>query len=63
MDRDMEQSEVKKVADNTAISTITADGMSTNDAWYDLRGRKITNGRLPKGVYIHNGKKVVIAHP
>ncbi len=54
---------VKKVADNTAISTITADGMSTNDAWYDLRGRKITNGRLPKGVYIHNGKKVVISHP
>ena len=59
---------VKKVADNTVIRTITADCKSTDDAWYDLCGRKIsngefTNGRLPKGLYIHNGKKVVISHP
>ena len=38
-----------------------------NDAWYTLDGRcvangqlKIDNGQLPKGIYIHNGKKVVI---
>ena len=28
-------------------------------AWYDLSGRKV-NGQLPRGIYIHNGKKVVI---
>lgn len=36
-----------------------------NGNWFDLSGRKMVNGesvsgRLPKGVYIHNGKKVVI---
>ncbi len=33
-------------------------------AWYDLQGRKISvssaSSVLPKGVYIHNGKKIVI---
>ena len=31
-----------------------------DDAWYDLYGRKMVNGHLPCGIYIHNGKKVVI---
>ena len=37
-----------------------------SEAWYDLNGRKINgqrsmvNGQLPRGIYIHNGKKVVI---
>ena len=31
------------------------NGQST----YDLQGRKI-NGQLPKGIYIHNGKKIII---
>ena len=36
-----------------------------NDAWYTLDGRKIvhgtsSNGKLPKGVYIVNGRKVVV---
>ena len=34
------------------------DGRS--DAWYSLDGRKIVNGKLPKGIYINNGRKVVI---
>ena len=38
---------------------------NSDDAWYDLQGRKIANGKLsngqlPKGVYINNGRKVVI---
>ena len=43
-------------------------GMMSDDSvenWYDLNGRKIVNGKsvngkLPRGVYIQNGKKVVI---
>lgn len=31
-----------------------------NDAWYDLSGRKMVNGKLPKGIYIHNGRKEVM---
>ena len=35
------------------------------DAWYDLSGRKMangksSNGKLPKGIYIHNGRKEVM---
>ena len=32
----------------------------TNGDWYDLNGRKLQNMPTKKGVYIHNGKKVVI---
>jgi hypothetical protein len=28
--------------------------------WHDLQGRKVVNGKLPRGVYIRNGRKVVI---
>ena len=31
-----------------------------NDYIYDLNGRRMPNTKLPKGVYIQNGKKVVI---
>ena len=48
----------------TAIRFITADQFDA-DGWYDLSGRKIVNSRLgnrkmPKGVYIHNNKKVIV---
>ena len=33
---------------------------SDDDAIYDLSGRKVSNGQMPKGIYIQNGKKVVI---
>ena len=53
----------------TSINTITTDSNQAasrdNDAVFDLAGRKWSNGKwsdgtLPKGIYIHNGKKVVI---
>jgi surface protein len=28
--------------------------------WHDLQGRKVANGKLPRGVYIRNGKKTVV---
>ena len=49
----------------TAIRSID-NGQLTIDnwagAWYDLQGRRIANGQKPtaKGVYINNGKKIVI---
>lgn len=30
------------------------------DAWYDLQGRRMANGILPKGLYIRGGRKVVV---
>ena len=30
------------------------------DAWYDLSGRRVNSKQLPRGIYIVNGKKVII---
>ena len=35
----------------------------SSDVWYDLQGRRIvkpSNGKLPKGIYINNGRKIII---
>ena len=42
----------------TAINSIAADKVA-NTAVYDLSGRRV-NGKLQKGLYIINGKKVVV---
>ena len=49
----------------TRITPLTAYGLPLADAIYTLDGRKIVNGnlsncKLPKGIYIVNGKKVVM---
>ena len=35
-------------------------GQLTNDIWYDVNGRKLQGRPTKKGVYINNGRKVVI---
>lgn len=47
--------------DVTGIEKLTPVG-ERSDAWFDLGGRKMGNGKSPKGVYIKNGKKYVPAH-
>ena len=45
----------------TAIENITNPQPSTaNTHYYDLQGRRVDSSRLPKGIYVVNGKKVVI---
>ena len=45
----------------TAISAITADGeMIPAQGWYTLNGVKLQSMPTEKGVYINNGKKVVL---
>ena len=49
----------------TGITPLTAYGLPLADAIYTLDGRKIVNGnlsncKLPKGIYLVNGKKVVM---
>ena len=43
----------------TAITTISSD-MNNDNAWYGINGIRYENRPTVKGVYIHNGKKVVI---
>ena len=45
----------------TAISCIAADGMAVEaDGWYTIGGVKLESAPVEKGVYIRNGKKMVI---
>ena len=59
--------------DNTTTGIIEAEANSSlyplpstvAEGWYDMQGRKIdndklSNGKMPRGVYIHNGRKVVV---
>ena len=46
--------------DYTAINQIDIDSPQPQDNnYYDLMGRKV-NGDIPQGIYIHNGKKIVV---
>jgi hypothetical protein len=47
-------------ADVTGISPLTTHPSPLTDACYTLDGRKVANGTLPKGIYIYNGKKIII---
>ncbi len=51
---------INLVFDETTKITNTNLTNLTNDAWYDLNGRKLNAKPTTKGVYIQNGKKVVI---
>jgi len=48
-----------EVAVATAIAPITASARTNNSAIYDLSGRKL-NGKPIKGLYIQNGKKIMM---
>ncbi|MBR1447250.1 MAG: hypothetical protein IJ588_00695 [Prevotella sp.] len=45
----------------TAISGITADGVAVEaDGWYNLNGVKMQAAPTQKGIYIRNGKKIIV---
>ena len=44
----------------TAIDNITSDSSKSKGDVYDLAGRKMVSGKLPKGIYIVEGKKVIV---
>ncbi len=52
--------EVKVVGVTTGISPVTRQPSSLTDAWYTLDGRKLSSKPARKGIYIHNGVRVVI---
>ena len=47
----------------TGVTTLATTERAGEGSWYDLSGRKMvksSNRPISRGVYIHNGKKVVI---
>ena len=45
----------------TAISGITADGVAVKaEGWYTIDGMKLNAAPTQKGIYINNGKKIVV---
>ena len=50
-----------EMEDPTSINQpLIGNRKSINNTWYDLSGRQITNSKLMKGIYIKNGRKIVI---
>ena len=63
--------EINLYADNFTVKQATSTGIRSltpnpspkgegSDYWYTLDGRKVSNGQLSKGIYINNGKKIVV---
>ena len=49
------------VSETTGIDDLQADDvLQDSSALYDLSGRRIANSKLQKGVYIQNGKKIML---
>ena len=44
----------------TSINDIIGSELKTNDAWYTLQGIRLNGKPESKGIYIHNGKSVLV---
>lgn len=54
-----EKKEIVLLDVGDGIDSPTAD-VSQDDVIYDLSGREVVNGKLPRGIYLMNGKKVIM---
>ena len=45
----------------TSINKVESSKLKvqSNDAWFDLSGRQMVNGKWPRGIYIKDGKKII----
>ena len=52
-----------KAGGTTAIRKVMsdADRVNTNNAWYSLSGARLAGKPTTKGVYVHQGHKVIIS--
>lgn len=44
----------------TAITEVNANTVTGDDALYNMMGQRFTSKNLPAGIYIHNGKKIIV---
>ncbi|MCR5849304.1 MAG: leucine-rich repeat domain-containing protein, partial [Bacteroidaceae bacterium] len=46
--------------DETGINAVNSDKIQGSDVWYDLNGRMMLRKPTEKGIYIRNGKKILV---
>ena len=51
----------RSLDDATEIQTVLSPSAKSGNSVYNLAGQRITNGRLPRGIYIVGGRKVIVA--
>jgi hypothetical protein len=58
----VQSSRLLEISDDepTAVKPVTIEQTTSSDAVYDLQGRKVNGQSLKKGLYIHDGKKVIV---
>lgn len=44
----------------TAITEVNINPVTRDDAYYNMMGQRFTGKNLPAGIYIHNGKKIIV---
>ena len=44
----------------TGISTVNAQTTATDGAWFTLDGKRLDSKPTRKGIYVRNGKKLVV---
>lgn len=44
----------------TGIDDLTVKPATADDAYYNLQGQRMNSANLPAGIYIHQGKKVIV---
>ena len=45
---------------NSAVTDVKSAATTGDDAYYNLMGQRFSADRLPAGIYIHNGRKVIV---
>ncbi len=42
------------------VEKVAVENINADNAWYNLQGMQLKNAPVSQGIYIHNGKKVVV---
>ena len=50
------------VGGSSSIGTVNHEPLTNNQTWYTLDGRRMTGKPKVKGIYLFNGRKVIISH-
>ena len=50
--------DTRTITETTAVSVVKS--MANDANWYDMKGQNLQSNPTQKGIYIHDGKKMVV---